>query len=223
MNTNAQQRQRQQLAEWLAERELDRVLMDPVDEPGAAPEVRYDLKPGKIEPGEIYILRPAAKNSHLWGPVYVLVLESVTGSRWRVIPFGRYAVPAVPGEWATGLTAPPLRVLCFWNVREISAGFVLPGSVKKLTPRLMREIHIIYRHVLFGETAGDSITKRLGPSIQHPADPRYDYLDDERLRLDEHQNEAAGRIIQFDDSETKTVAWRLAAEGRPRYGKSRDE
>jgi hypothetical protein len=223
MNKSLHHDHRRQLAEWLAERELDRLLDDPGTETGAAAEFRYDRDVGEIEPGAIYVLLPAARRDAAWGPVYIMAMERLENSCWRVIPFARYAVPAVPGEWSTGLMMPPLRVLCFWNAREISSECILPGAAKKLTARLLRELHIVYRHVFFGEKADDRLTKRLGPPIQHPADPRYDYLDEEKMRLDEHKHRAAGQIIQFDDSDSSRLEWRLAAEGRPRYGKSPDE
>jgi len=207
-----------QLAAWLAEREIDGLLKDSDDEYGGSVSIRYDRQIGEVVPGDVYVLTPSALNQT---PVYVVVLEK-TGdpSRWRVVPFSRYATPAVPGEWATGLRDSPLHVLCFWNVRETSAQCFLPGAAKKLSPRMLKNIHSVYRLVMFGELADESLTKRLGPPIRHPADPRHEYLDEDRLRID-HQLRGH-QAVGFEGVGSGSVPWRMAAEGRPRYGSKED-
>lgn len=210
----SRKRERKQLAQWLAERELDGLLDHAV--PSAERVVRYDEKEPVGKAGEIYVLKPV----DVWTPVYVVLLEEANGGKWLAVPFGRYATPAVPGEWRTGLSVMPLRVLCFWNTREIGADRLVDGPAKRLSTRQIEGARSVYRHVVLGKTAEARTIERLGPPILHPADPRYAYLEEERVRLDDHISKQAGSLISFNEEKTN---WLMAAEGRPGYGKRNDE
>lgn len=211
MKTHPSSSPRETLAAWLAERALDQSLADDAPPLSLRRAVRYDEPAATPKPGEVYLLRPAETG---WGPVYVLVLESETAG-WRVIPFGRYATPAVPGEWATGLDAVPLRVLCPWNSRVVRPEVLLPGVVKRMAPKRLVDFVSMYRHIMTRETLAKKISTLLGPPLIHPADPRYAYLDEERTRLDDH---VPSMESEDEEDNEEPAPWLLAAEGRPQYG-----
>lgn len=216
-------RQRRQLAEWLAEREIDLALRDTEAGPDVfvrrAP-VQYLQGSGNPRPGEIHIIKPvpAGKN---FGPVYVLILENEKEGGLLAVPFSRYTVPAVPGECLTGLQAVPLRTLCCWNTRPVRASQLLPGCVKRLSEGKLEELRKKCRHVLHGEPVDARLSRSLGPPLAHPADPRYAYLDEERLRIDLHLNIKESderRFIEYGEQNTGQNTWLKAAEGRAGYG-----
>lgn len=219
--------ERKLLAAWLAERELDLLLRDEEAAPGANEGLRYEIARMPAEPwheGDIVLLRPATKGA--WSPVYVALVKGHSDGRWLCVPFSRYATPAVPGEWQTPFASTPLRVLCFWNARRIAQSSFIPGAVKKCTLDQWNEIRRIYEHTVRGAAADEGLVKRLGPPIVHPADPRYEYLDEEHGRLHDHlearaamsEEEDDGGVISYDFTQKHKSEWLLAAEGRPRYG-----
>jgi hypothetical protein len=233
-------REREKLAAWLAERELDLHLGG--DEPpvkSGSNILRYDIQKksaatASFRAGDIALFKPAENESRAWGPVYALLLEQgAEEGSWRAVPFSRYATPAVPGEWRTKLTADALRVLCFWNTREVEERRFLPGAVKHVPDAQRERIRGVHREV-FGVREGSSVVSSrddFGPPLLHPADPRYEYLDEERARLDEHNGES--EAFAEDESEEEgpmptgfagieKSEWLLAAEGRPEYGKPPD-
>lgn len=221
-------RAREQLAAWLAERDLERLLGEESTprEAQLAAGLRYVPRAraaDRVREGDVVLLCPDAAVA--WGPVYVVLLDVASENHWRAIPFGRYATPAVPGEWQTPLMATPLRVMCFWNARGVARSQFLPGPVKRCAPKLLDQIRRIDRHVNEGAPLEPREAKRLGPPLIHPADPRYAYLEEERERLDTHLHVAASAsiardtIITFDFRAREKSPWLLAAEGRPTYGK----
>ncbi|HMP72698.1 MAG TPA: hypothetical protein PKE55_05480 [Kiritimatiellia bacterium] len=218
--------QRRLLAAWLHERHLDITLRDPAPPIPPATGLRYDRPPpatwSSPRPGSIHLLRPTPGPSS-WGPVYVCLLEA-TPSGIRAAPFSRYAVPAVPGEVATELPHAPLRVLCLWNHHLIPAHRLMPQSVASWPARAWPAILAYHQH-LAGKSPSPTPRKlHIGPPLIHPADPRHDYLEEERQRLHDHihspaalNHESPATIIAFDSIRP---AWRLAAEGRPPYNPS---
>ncbi|HNS80444.1 MAG TPA: hypothetical protein PKM67_03190 [Kiritimatiellia bacterium] len=221
-------RQRRQLAEWLAERAIDQKLRDldevPADQ-ACGPPVRY-IQASEIRSGDIHILKPVP-SAKSFGPVYVLLLLLEENSRMLAVPFSRYASPAVPGECLTGLRAVPLRTLCCWNARPVREAQLLPGYVKRLAGGKLEELRRKCGHVLYNQPVDVRLTRGFGPPVAHPADPRYAYLDEERLRLDLHLNineSDERRIIEYREQNAGQKTWLMAAEGRARYGeKPRDE
>ncbi len=212
MKTDQPSSHRETLAAWLAERALDQLLADEAPPPRSFHRaVRYDEPAATPKPGEVYLLRPAETG---WGPVYVLVLEPDPAG-WRVIPFGRYATPAVPGEWATGLDSVPLRVLCAWNSRVVRPEVLLPGMVKRISSKRWVDFVSMYRHIMTRAPLAKKMSAPPGPPLVHPADPRYAYLDEERTRLDDHVPSIEG---EGEEDNEEPAPWLLAAEGRPRYG-----
>ncbi len=232
-------REREKLAAWLAERELDQHLGG--DEPPvkASNILRYEMQKDRatsvpFQAGDIALFKPATNESRAWGPVYAFLLERIAEKgRWLAVPFSRYAMPAVPGEWRTKLSADALQVLCIWNAREVVERRFLPGAVKHLPDEQRERIRGVYREVFgFRDSATTaSLSDDFGPPLLHPVDPRYAYLDEERVRLDEHTGEAEALSEDESDEEgplengfspIEKSEWLLAAEGRPKYGKPPD-
>jgi hypothetical protein len=234
----ATRQQRRHLAEWLAEWDLDFRLR--ADEGGAnGPEsrdllsaygnttnhtaTRYDSAAPLVEPGDIHLLPPVSDQA----PLYVLVVEKSRENVWWIVPFSRFATPAVPGEWLTGLTVPPLRVVCLWNVREAtSEQLAWPGKVKHITAKRLAEIQAVFHGIHHGRPIPDNLARRQGPPLVHPGDPRRDYLEEERGRLlgcfpGKSGLKDRSRLRESTDGlewSATPPAWRLAAEGRRRYG-----
>src|ERR1041384_8207069 len=129
--------QRRRLARWLAEWTIDKHLpaVTPLkpSNPRAAtlrrspsPAVRTPrtraVEETEIAESQIRLLYPqipAARPRLL----YVAGLREEAFDRFMLAPFGKFAEPALPGEWLTGRSEPSLRVLCLWNARS------LPGSI----------------------------------------------------------------------------------------------
>ena len=180
-------RYRRQLAAWLREWHTDQALPWPSirDCPDASSRQRMggeasDCAPP--HPGEIRLIKPPSTPvSAPRRPVYILVLHaSGPASVLMAVPFGRFASPAVPGEWRTGLRVPALRVLCGWNARLVThrwlgtrswpAGSV-PRRVQGLADRACRTGTLAHGRALPGQAHG--------PPLRHPLDPRWRYLQEE--------------------------------------------
>jgi hypothetical protein len=188
-------RQRQQLAVWLHEWEMDRVLAGDESLPAReAGQVRdtlrlvdpYLYKARAPEPGAIVLVRPnAAAVCRGDGPLYMLVWSAAAAQQSVWIPFGRFATPGLSGEWRTGLSAGPLQVLCFWNRQYVPTGDE-PAHwiVRQLSGRARQECSEAYR--LYEEDASLAVARqhRFGPPLLHPADPRHDYMDEEKERVE---------------------------------------
>ncbi len=223
--------QRGRLAQWLAEREIDLALCESDDAAGVAPSFSTAQYP-RLEkprvspmPGEVYILKPSAEACQNTGPVHVLILDARGERGCLAAPFGRYATPAVPGEWNTRLKAAPLRVLCLWNARRIDPACLLPGHAYRLSRAKLQQALAVHLHVHQAVPLAAPLARDLGPPLVHPADPRHAYLDEERRRLDvffpsprvvRERTDRTGlyeRADSFDDG----ASWRLAAEGGEVY------
>ncbi|MCF7838282.1 MAG: hypothetical protein K9N49_06595 [Candidatus Marinimicrobia bacterium] len=181
--------ERRRLAEWLAEWDLEqRLRAAPAElaEGGPRPgQGRHPSRPprGDVQPGDIRLLVPFGPDADTL--LYMAVLtQEADGAGWW-LPFARFATPAVPGELALGLRVPALRVLCLWNGRRVAAG-VAPASwrVKRMTPRQLAWTVQAHACHLAGHPPPPELIARSGPPLCHPLDPRHDYLDAERRRLD---------------------------------------
>lgn len=210
---NRTEQHRKTLAAWLAERDVERILDEPVPLVPTGPTIRYD-QPVRPREGEVYLLPPRPNTS--WGPVYILVLTSSLPESHRIAPFSRYATPAIPGEMITGHAAPPLRVLCLWNARDLHAS--LHGwKVAKLSAREVTTARQIDQGLRHGGDLPENLASRIGPPLLHPGDPRHDYLDDERERLDQHLEVKTNPRLRVLDRPDLPANDLLAAEDREIY------
>jgi len=146
-----------------------------------------------------------------------------------IVPFGPFGSPAVSGEWKTGITSKPLRVLCFWNAREIDASMLAlawySGRVSRHSCEKIAESFLYAR-----KTSNTEVVQRggFGPPLRHPLDPRHQYLAEESELFEAHVS-SMRRVAGTDSTRTEVayryepgiVPLRLAAESRAEYGARR--
>jgi hypothetical protein len=158
-------------------------------------------------------------------PVYVAVLRQAGGTSWMVVPFSRFAHPAIPGELRTNLRALPLRVLCVWNARVMTHE-ELAGTwlCRKIAAALVTLSLTVWRHVSEGGTLDPDLIPRVGPPLEHPLDPRHAYIQGERELLDAHIGSERPETVQRSGSiyAIPESALRKAAERRGEYGRDDD-
>ena len=181
---------RRRLMAWLREWELDRLLphdAPPADQPDRSARHRPVLSyvaapiPTPLFAGEIRLLPPlSGDTATMRRPAYVALLQPLDGARWQVAPFGRFAAPAVPGEWATGRKSLHLRVLCVWNAGPLAASLLHAGWRAGRLTAAERHAVTVLQAAQTGAPLPLAVARRVGPPLVHPLDPRYDYLDEER-------------------------------------------
>lgn len=212
--------QRQQLAEWMAEYQLDHQLREAVPQASGTSACPNAYGPNLPAPaaGQIRLLAPTTGSlPAVERPVYVLLMPAETTDAIRLIPFSRYPIPATPQEWRTGFSQQPLRVLCLWNqnVRECAR---LPASwfVKIITPKQQTDVA---RALQMSVDLQVYPSRRFGPPLLHPFDPRHVYLQEERMLVDDlcmRSDETTPAILQYPVTETNTP-YRRAAEPSAAY------
>ncbi len=233
--SNDRAAERQRLAEWLAEWELDGLLDEGEQQiPHPAPRRlsggSASYAQSDVGVGDILLLQPPAIRHPLDRPVYAVLLDDPKPSvgQWLLVPFGPFAVPATPGEWVTGLRAEPLRVLCCWNYRRVSISAVPPHwRVRGLNKGQRLLFAEVIRCLIDDRVLPERQRSRVGPPLLHPGDPRHRYLEEERERVDCQLEPGTGADDLSTDSPSapyisETPGFddleRLAAESRTRYG-----
>ncbi len=213
---------RRKLAAWLVEWHLDCLLAAAGDEPAEVlPAERLVQGAGEVfRPGYIYLLKPVAGGTAL-RPRYVAVLTRRRDNVLLVAPFGRFGVPASPGEFSTGRKALHLRVLCLWNARWVRDADVPGGwEVSRLGQREWRDAMAVYECLIGGASASGLLGARVGPPVFHPGDPRHEYMDEERCWVDQclpGLRIRCSKPRQFRYSPLASSSERLAAESRSVY------
>ena len=231
--------QRRRLARWLKEWDLDRILRSEDEIPAAESspdrpnEERLQARSRPFattalpQVGDIRVLYPAPHTAAALRPVYVGVLQEQDDAMFLVAPFGRFSEPALPGEWRTGLTAMPVRVLCLWNSRRV-AGTTLGMSWRadRLKPGQIRAALEVLQHGCTGVPLVTVRVQDIGPPVRHPRDPRLTYQVEEANAFDELLSAMAPRQRRPlpDRASTGMVyesgsgTWLLAAESPETYG-----
>ena len=219
--------QKERLARWMRAWEIDRDLRSAEsDMPGdnASFEGRAALPVSPLseepppEPGQVRLFSPelAAARDRL---LYVAVLAATGDVGFTAAPCGRFPEPCVPGELLTGCETPALRVLCLWNAATIpSTTLSKSWVIHSLHGAQLAEARIVSRHIASGQALPPQLVERIGPSLWHPADPRRQYLAEER-RVMESLLGGPGDSIEYP---TLRPAWPIAADPHDPYGSNPD-
>jgi hypothetical protein len=174
---------------WLNEWKIDRLLREDgqgrFTAGGQSPKTArktqgllYDVKAARI--GQIRLLHPFSDET-AERPRYVVVLKKNGDGSWLVAPFSRFSEPAVPGEWKTGREVPALRNLCIWNARSLpDSALARSWVVDCMTTSRTLQAVTIHTLLVEGKELPRSLSRRVGPPLVHPLDPRIEYMDEER-------------------------------------------
>ena len=226
--------QKKHLARWLEEWRVYQVLRHSVDEEKPAAQSRLFVQ--KTEPwdagvrepicaGQVRLMHPAAGADARARPVYIVVLKEEQDGGWLIAPFSRFSEPATPGEWLTGLSSVPLRVLCLWNARVVPPEWLKKSwKAATLSKQRLNRALCLYRCVSRGGQIPKVFLKRIGPPLLHPLDPRVQYEMEERDFLSESSGRdgvpaAEKKSEQFYDDAPAEKEYLKAAESRPSYGR----
>ena len=216
---------RRQLQAWFADYQTDRDLREPVapvpiPHPGADRAAADDTFPAA---GQVRLLAPStASLPELERPIFVLLLAAQADAAFSVIPFSRYPLPATPQEWRTGLRKRPLRVLCLWNRQRCTASHLQASWLVATLPQAKQtEVTGLVRRL---NGMHDYASRRFGPPLVHPFDPRHAYLQEERILLQDLLAASGAThtdIIEYPTPESR-VQNLLAAEPPGEYGSDAD-
>lgn len=210
------QEQREKLRQWLELYVRDRRLAgagDAVEDGGAGGDAgggeRVDFGgEAGVQAGQIR-LWPAVDGGS--PPCYGVVLRAAGYGMWRVVPVSPLGLPGVPGELRV-MEEPPVQVVQGWNCRVVPAGAVAASWVAGALPDA--EVFRL-EGFLLGLEAGEvpeGCRERAGPPLVHPLDPRHEYLDEERERVDRVLG-AASAFLGGEGSDS----WSEAAEPEGDY------
>lgn len=177
--------QKDNLANWLRERELADMLAEGEDDEIAAglkAEEILHTEPGRgavVELRQIRLMYPDCRAT--WSrPFYVAILGEPAPGVLLVAPFSRFEYPALPGEWITGREESQLRVLCLWNSFSIKRRRLHASwEVDRLTPAQMETALAILAALEGRGRFPSEMIDRVGPTVLNPADPRWDYREEE--------------------------------------------
>jgi len=217
--------QERQLLAWLNEWNISLELSAiDLDDKTAESWSDVNTKDVPLEKGQIRLLPPVspALGSR---PAYVAVLDADEDEGIRVAPYGRFAVPATPGELSTGRSCPAVRVLCLWNTRTLSAGvFESSWLVDEMTPGELSDAVAVLDSLKKGAELPEDLVSRTGPPLFHPADPRRIYINREQAFWDAVELQVGGRCkgaclthLPWFKKESRWSELAIAAEERAVY------
>ena len=197
--------QRNMLAAWLAEWRIEKDLPPSSRECGAANDDESAIDPDKtigaagteLRPGDILLLPPDGETSSA-RPIYVVLLSAKLDGSWLCAPFSRFSTPAMDGEYATGRTFDPLKVVCAWNANHLSRAVLERGW-------LVERLGVPDLRILADFAAGrrtELPSARRGPPIVHPLDPRHEYIEEERCLWLDFQPQGADAPQTWQVSES---------------------
>ncbi|HOW97601.1 MAG TPA: hypothetical protein P5567_02175 [Kiritimatiellia bacterium] len=175
---------RQWLQQWLHEWTVDLALRGDGEEPPPDAVGRPPEAGPSAAPGQVRLLFPCT------GPegarlCYLAVLREVRPGHFLAAPFGRFSVPATPGEWRTPRAEAPLRVLELWNARVLSgAALAASWTVDELLPREREDALAVYQAWYARQAPPGEPDIRTGPPLIHPLDPRHEYMEEECAWMD---------------------------------------
>lgn len=208
---------RDKLRAWIAEWHADQLLGEhEVAGSGVVLGLRTVPRTAKgLKEGAIFLLQPACPAAAA-RPRYLAVLKvDAQAGEMLVAPFSRFGCPAVPGELLMRTDSVPVRVLCLWNARRLCA-YDLPPFWKagSLTAKEVADVAAVRDSMASGQSVPKQLEHRVGPPLQHPLDPRHEYIADERQWLDTCLPQPDATQLKSDD---ELSSYLLAAEGKAQY------
>jgi hypothetical protein len=222
--------QKEMLARWLHEWQIEKALSSgksekkpPVRDPEIAVASGSGSEDAVLQVGQVRLFQPFCKGAAA-RPRYFAVLALASEGGVLIAPFARFSTPAVPGEWGTGLSPAPLRVLCVWNARATSAQTVRRSwVVEHLSRHAQESACLLIGHVFAGAPVPATLAEQVGPPIRHPLDPRHEYVDQERAWISGMPGVAPSRDLSAFGFGENRQNLPLAAEHREEYRTSQDE
>jgi hypothetical protein len=174
----------QELLQWMREWTVDLALREELEALPAGDLAIPEATSAGLAPGQVRLLFPLSGGSRS-RPCYLAVLREIRPGCYLAAPFGRFPIPATPGEWRSPRTEPPLRILCLWNAR-VMPGALLSRSwlVDKLANREQAHARSIYEACKEHRLVPPDLASMVGPPLRHPLDPRHEYMDEERAWMD---------------------------------------
>lgn len=202
---------RRWLLEWDTFRALEPETADTV--PPTAPPLEQTVSDEEPAPGDIWLLPPSLSPDL---PRYVLVDAITDHGTASLVPFSIFCLPATPGELALS-RAQPLAVLCPWNGCALPAAAVRRGwCIDELMPPERAALASV-QSALAGHTQlAPPMTRRIGPPVRHPLDPRHAYIDREREFAETLTRRAGHGTLRYPQHEPRNLS--MAAEGHDPYG-----
>ncbi len=195
--------QRERLARWLVQWELDQLLTSANAEPdspatGTAKSDELPItdlseeRPAKT--GQVRLLAPHLLPASC-GPVYVCILREDSVHSFLLAPFGRFSEPCLPGELLFEHRPTGMCVLCLWNAIEASRQLLQQTwLVDEMSSREHGDATAVLKSLKTGEKLPDRLARQVGSRPWHPDDPRHDYAARERTVMEilvpttEHSN-----------------------------------
>ena len=220
--------QKERLAHWLYEwnllrasiRTSDAELHESKEEPKAKdilPKVCIAQFDSNIEAGQIRLLAPQANENM----IFVAVTSVEPDGKVEIVPFGLLSEPATPDELLSERDTEVVRVYCLWNARSVMPSILDKSWVVDKLDKAETE-HLL-KTLVFCKTTGrvpENMQRSTGPPLIHPNDPRREYRNHERQRIDkalaETKNINASNVVHYDiDAGQQRL--RKAAEDREQY------
>ena len=186
-----------------------------------------EVGPGDAEPepGAIRLMHPTVPGmgSRLY---YLAVLRREASRGWLCTPFSPYSTPASPGEVASGIDEPGLRVISLWNARTISDEVIAQSWPSgRLPDELRSRCEALLEDPPHSWLLAARRWETQGPRVVHSLDPRHDYMAEELatavgLNRDGseggEEGESHGRMIEYPDASSDQLL--VAAEKGVPYG-----
>jgi hypothetical protein len=150
----------------------------------------------EIAAGDIRLIVPCGEDI----PVFIAIVDVTAEGSIICIPFGPLSEPATPDELLSGRSTAPIRVLCLWNMRPMTAKPLRDSWVADTLTN--HELARLRRAIASYENTGqlpDELRTDAGPPLVHPEDPRREYRYRERERITHSLvRESKHNVIRYD-------------------------
>ena len=202
--TPAKDWESRRLAQWLFEWDL--MQAEPAvedDTPNSRPAALEGLPDTCVAPvdnaiaaGDIRLIVPCGEAI----PVFIAIVDVTVEGSIICIPFGPLSEPATPDELLSGRSTAPIRVLCLWNMRTMTAKPMRDSWVADTLSN--HELARLRRAIASYENTGQlpaDLRTDAGPPLIHPEDPRREYRYRERERINHALvRESKHNVIRYD-------------------------